>query len=139
MPVKPKAFVLDTSALLTLIEDEAGAARVERILLRDHALIPFMSLLEVRYITLQERGQDAADFRHAALISCGATILREMDEPTLLTAARIKASRRVSLADAIVAAFAVQNGATLVHKDPEFEALAGEISLEALPYKHTSN
>lgn len=61
-----------------------------------------------------------------------------MDESTLLTAAPIKASRRVSLADAIVAAFAVQNGATLVHKDPEFEALAGEISLEALPYKAAS-
>jgi len=25
--------------------------------------------------------------------------------------------------------------ATLIHKDPQFEALAGELDLEALPYK----
>jgi predicted nucleic acid-binding protein len=39
------------------------------------------------------------------------------------------------LADAIIAAFAIQCNAVLVHKDPEFEALAGQMLLEALPYK----
>ena len=41
----------------------------------------------------------------------------------------------LSLADAIIAAFAIQQGAILLHKDPEFEALTGQVSLEALPYK----
>jgi predicted nucleic acid-binding protein len=40
-----------------------------------------------------------------------------------------------SLADALVAAFAVREDAVLVHNDPEFDKLADQVSLEALPYK----
>lgn len=65
------------------------------------------------------------------------TILWQMDEPTLLTAGRLKANHRVSLADALIAAFTFQHDAILIHKDPEYEAVAGEVSLEALPYKRT--
>jgi ribonuclease VapC len=64
-----------------------------------------------------------------------ATILWEADEPILLTAARLKATFHLSLADAIIAAFAIRHDATLVHKDPEYEALAGLVKLESLPYK----
>jgi ribonuclease VapC len=46
----------------------------------------------------------------------------------------IKASHRLSLADAIIAAFALQHQAVLIHKDPEFEPLSGHVMLEALPY-----
>ncbi len=60
-----------------------------------------------------------------------------MDEATVLTAARFKAVHRLSLADTIIAAYAVQANATLLHKDPEYEALAGQVRLEALPYKTT--
>jgi hypothetical protein len=31
--------------------------------------------------------------------------------------------------------FAFHHNATLLHKDPEFETLAGQVRLEALPYK----
>jgi predicted nucleic acid-binding protein len=58
-----------------------------------------------------------------------------MDEPTLLTAARFKATQRISLADAIIAALAIRQDAILLHKDPEFEVLAGQVSLETLLYK----
>jgi predicted nucleic acid-binding protein len=58
-----------------------------------------------------------------------------MDEPVLLTAARIKANHHVSLADAIIASYTYQHKAMLVHKDPEFENLADQIDLETLPYK----
>jgi predicted nucleic acid-binding protein len=54
---------------------------------------------------------------------------------SLLTAARLKAAHHLSLADAIIAAFAIQQNAILLHKDPEFEALRGQMSLKALPYK----
>ena len=62
------------------------------------------------------------------------TELWAVDEPTLLTAARFKATARVSFADALIAAFAVRHEAILVHKDPEYEALGDRVSLEALPY-----
>lgn len=58
-----------------------------------------------------------------------------MDESTLLTAVRLKAGHRLSLADALIAAFALRTGAVLMHKDPEFDALAGLVPMEALPYK----
>ena len=132
-----KTYLLDTSALLTLIEDEAGAERVEQVLNWEDVVIPCLVLLETYYITQQERGQPIADQRYALLRQLPATILWEMDEPVLLTAARLKAGHRLSLADAIIAAFAIQNAATLLHKDPEFEALVGQVALEALPYKES--
>jgi predicted nucleic acid-binding protein len=66
-------------------------------------------------------------------------ILWQVDEPTVLTAARFKASYRLSLADALIAAFAQRQGAVLLHKDPEFEALLEQVELEALPYKTTTS
>ena len=49
-------YLLDTSALLTLIEDEAGANRVEAVLREEKILLPWVVLLEVYYISLQEQG-----------------------------------------------------------------------------------
>lgn len=128
-------YLLDTSALLTFIEDEEGAARVEALLRQPSTIITWMSLLEVVYITRQERDATEAEQRYALLKALPVTLLWSVDEPTLLTAARLKAAYRVSLADAIIAACAIQAGATLVHKDPEFEQLDDQVVLEALPYK----
>jgi predicted nucleic acid-binding protein len=128
-------YLLDTSALLTLIEDEAGSDRVEEVLKSAAILLPWPVLMETYYITLQEKGRAEADRRYALLRQLRAEILWSMDEPILLTAARLKAEHHVSLADAVVAAFAIRNKAVLIHKDPEFEALTGLLPMEALPYK----
>jgi predicted nucleic acid-binding protein len=104
-------------------------------LLQQDSLLPWTVILEVVYITYRERGEAEADYRYALLKQLPATILWEIDEPVLLTAAQIKAGFRVSLADAIIAAYTHQHKATLIHKDPEFESLAAIIHLEALPYK----
>jgi ribonuclease VapC len=133
--VSRKRYLLDTSAILTLIEDEAGADRVEQVLTQDEVCLPWLVLLETYYITQQEQGESEANQRYALLKQLPATILWEIDEPTLLTAARLKATFHISLADAIIASFAIQQKATMLHKDPEFEALADQVSLEALPYK----
>ncbi len=133
--MSPDHYLLDTSALLTLIEDEAGAERVEQVLTQGEVWLPWLTLLEATYITKQERGQAEAERRYALLKQLPATILWEIEEPTMLTAARLKADHRLSLADAIIAAYAIRQNATLLHKDPEFEALTGQVSLEALPYK----
>ena len=127
--------MLDTSALLAFIEAEDGADRVREVLARDTASIPFAAILELRYITLRERGQAEADMRHALLKQTGAEIIWSVDEPVLLTAARYKASYRLSLGDAMIAAYARMRGAVLIHKDPEFAALSGELRMERLPFK----
>lgn len=130
-----EVYLLDTSAWLTLIEDEPGADRVEELLRSAKPLLPWMVLLEVHYITRRERGENEADQRYAYIRFSPVDIVWETDEAILLTAARIKASYSISVADALIAAYAQKHQAILVHKDPEFEPLSGEIRLEALPYK----
>jgi len=133
--VSPKTYVVDTSALLTLIEDEPGADLVEHVLRHELTLLPWVTLMEVLYITHQERGQAEAERRYALIKQSTAKLLWDMDEPTLLQAARLKATYHLSLADAIVGAVAVRHSAILLHKDPEYEALAGHLEMESLPYK----
>lgn len=128
-------YLLDTSALMSFIEDEAGADRVEKALKQSTTLLPWLVLLETYYITLQEEGQAEADRRIALIKQLKVKIVWDMDEPTLLTAGRLKADHRVSLADAVIAAFAIRRAAVLMHKDPEFEALTGLLPMESLPYK----
>lgn len=129
------SYLLDTSAILTLLEDEEGAARVETLLRQETILLPFLVLLETYYITLQEQTEDVADRRYALLKQLPATVLWDVDEPTLLTAGRLKAAHRLSLADSLIAAFALRHQAVLVHKDPEYTVLAAVVQLETLPYK----
>jgi len=130
-----RTYLLDTSALLSFIEDEEGSDRVEEALRRGGTLLPWPVLMETYYISLRKAGRAEADRRYALIRQLKADILWDMTEPILLTAARLKAEHRMSLADAIVAAFAIQYEAVLIHKDPEFEALAGLLPMEALPYK----
>jgi predicted nucleic acid-binding protein len=133
--VSADRYLLDTSAILVLMEDEDGADRVEGILREGEVILPFPVLLETYYISLQERSEPVADERYTLLRHLSATEIWSVDEPTLLTAARLKARFRLSLADALIAAFAVRKDAVLVHKDPEFEALGKQVRQEILPYR----
>ena len=108
---------------------------MEEVLSHERVLLPWLALMEVYYVTLQERGAPEAEARYAALVSCGAELIWDMDEATVLTAARWKARYRVSLADLVIAATAHRHGAILLHKDPEFDALGAELTREALPYR----
>jgi predicted nucleic acid-binding protein len=128
-------FVLDSSAVLTLIEDEAGADRVEDVLRQQRAALPWVVLMEVYDISQQEQGQVEAERRHTLIKQLFAEILWNADEPTILLAGDIKAAFRLSFADSLIAAIARQRGAVLLHKDPELDALAGQQPVEALPYK----
>jgi predicted nucleic acid-binding protein len=128
-------FLLDTSALLALIEDEPGADRVESLLRTATVLIPALAGLEVYYVTHQERGEDDADRRLSLLRQLPAEWLDQLTDPVLIAAGRIKAAHRLSLADAIIAGFALSRDATLVHKDPEYDAIAHLVRQERLPYK----
>jgi uncharacterized protein len=128
-------FVLDTSAIFTLIEDEEGADRVEQVLKKGDIYFPWAALLEMMYISHQEIGDDIAIQRFAMVKQLKATILWSADEPTSLTAARLKAKHQISFADSIIAATAIQQGAILLHKDPEYEPLQDVLEMEILPYK----
>ena len=132
---KKNKYLFDTSAWFTLLEDEEGADQVERLLKNERIVVPFIVLLEIYYISLQEKGIETADKRYATIKSLDLEILWEIDEPTLMLAGYFKAKYRVSLADAMIAAFTKKEGAILVHKDPEYEMLKREIKQIVLPYK----
>jgi predicted nucleic acid-binding protein len=57
----------------------------------------------------------------------------------LLQAGKLKATYRLSVADAIIAAVAKLRQAKLVHKDPELAALAAEVALLTLPFKQKTS
>lgn len=131
----PDTFLLDTSALMSLIEDEPGAERVEYLLNNENTIIPWAALMEIYYMTLRERGEEVAESRFSMLNSSPASIIWNMSEATVILSGIIKAKHRVSFADAIMAGIAIKNSAILVHKDPEMEALDDKVRMEILPYK----
>lgn len=134
-------FVLDTSALLTFIEDENGSEYIENLLLgaeREEEVIyvSFISLAEVFYITIQEKSESEA-LRRIKLIQSLAVKVIESNESLNLRAGKLKATNRISLADAFIAALCQEINGTLVHKDPEFENLTSSLKEYRLPYKRT--
>ncbi|MES2634356.1 MAG: PIN domain-containing protein [Pseudomonadota bacterium] len=131
-------YVLDTSAVLTLHNDEAGSDRVAALLIAAaqgtaEVYGCFITLMEVFYRVWRNESQKAG---RAAYLQCQQLPVTWVHEsPALLErAASIKAMHALSLADAWIAATAVECQAILVHKDPEFEPIRG-LREERLPYK----
>jgi ribonuclease VapC len=134
-------YVLDTSAILAFTDNEEGADEVQQLLEAARARqwvidVCAISLMEIAYITEREQGEDEAA-RLVALVKAWPITWVYPDEKTLLHAAKLKATHRLSVADALIAAVAKLSPATLAHKDPEFEALAPQIVLRSLPFKPT--
>lgn len=132
-------YVLDTSAIFAFTDQEAGADKVEGLLDSARAkecriAVCAISLMELYYVALREKGEDEAA-QLVALAKAWPVTWIYPDEKTLLQAGKLKALYRLSVADALIAAVAKLHQATLVHKDPEFEPLSQEISLWNLPFK----
>ena len=134
-----ESVVLDTSAVLAYVDDEDGAEVVGDLLRagpRGEVIlyVSFVTLTEMRYITIQEKDESSADYL-VGLVKSWPLNWIYPDERQCLLAARYKAGYRISLADSFVAAAASLLDATLVHKDPEFEHMGTELRLHALPFK----
>jgi predicted nucleic acid-binding protein len=131
-------YLLDTSALLALRDNEPGADRVAELLGAAADGGPachgcFMTLMEVLYRVWKDEGKKAG---RTAYAGCQRLAISWQHENAALLerAAEIKARFPVSLADAWIAAAAQELDAVLVHKDPEFERIDG-LRQEVLPYK----
>jgi predicted nucleic acid-binding protein len=130
-----ESYVFDTSALLTLWNDEEGADVVEN-LLRSGAVVyvSFMSCMEGRYRLWKNAGRAESDefSRYLDLLP-----LERMDlnHRIFEAAIEIKATSSLSVCDSWIAAAAVATQSILVHKDPEFEQLKTIVKLKPLPCK----
>lgn len=134
-----KLYVLDTSAVFTYLEDEAGADRVEALLEQAdrgdaEVLLSFMTVAEVFYITLQE-GSEKKALQRLSLLKALSVGIIESNEKISISAARLKASHKISIADSYIAALAKNRKGILVHKDPEYDNLGRMLSVFRLPYK----
>jgi predicted nucleic acid-binding protein len=132
------AFVLDTSAILTVLNQEDGLETV--ISLLDKAkegqivvYLPFMALMELEYLLL--RTISAEETRYLlALVKAWTVQVVESDEDWRHQAAAVKAQTPLSVADAWNASLALLRDAQLVHKDPEYERVP-HLPVLPLPYK----
>ena len=132
-----KTYVLDTSALLALRDDEPGAERVHELLGLAQAhkcvcIASFISLMELMYGVWRDEGEALAQLAYDQCLALPITWVHESPE-LLKAAAAVKAKHQLSLADAWIAATAELSRATLVHKDPAFAAL--DLPQELLPLK----
>lgn len=132
-----KTYLLDTSALLTLRDDEPGADQVAGLLSqaqdgRIKCLGCFVTLMEVFYRVWRDEGEVAGRLAYEQCLAL--PIIWVHESSTLpVKAGEIKARLPLSLADAWIAACAVLERAILVHKDPEFKRV--ELDQVALPFK----
>jgi predicted nucleic acid-binding protein len=132
-----KRFLLDTSALLTLRDDEAGADRVAEVLGlatlgKAKCYGCFITLMEVYYRVWRDEGKASGQLAYQ---QCTALPIEWLSnsESLLPIAAEYKATYPLSVADAWIAACATEQGAVLLHKDPEFKPLP--VTQEMLPLK----
>lgn len=132
-------YVLDTSALLTYIENEEGTSEIEALLQKalDEEVVLYISTvscIEVFYITWQEQGKEVATERLKSIDD-----LMILQEPVVSQLnqiiGEIKATKAMSFADCCIAGLAKSKKAILVHKDPEYEQIENEIQQLKLPYK----
>lgn len=140
MTENPDAFVLDTSAILALWNEEDGDSTGENILRerpsQRKVYVSFMTFMECRYRLWKDNGKNTADeiFRALNLLSA---IRVDVDDALLLTASELKAQYSISVADSWIFATAIVCNATLVHKALAFDALSDRIAMKKLPYKKT--
>ena len=123
--------VLDSFALIAYLRDEPGADKVEGLLhnaaARHEPLhMTEVNYAEVQYIIIRKNGLAGWETTATSLVSLPITfhpVTRELAD----TAARLKASHRISLADAFAAALAKTQNAELVTGDREFRVVKNEL------------
>ena len=118
-------FVLDSYALLAFFRDEPGADSVEKLLNEaaedKHELyITVVNAGEVYYMSCRKDGVSKANQDWDAMRKFPLHFVEVNLDLTLATA-KIKASYKLSYADAFAAALTIQKKATLVTGDDEYD------------------
>lgn len=124
------SIVLDTQAVLILYMDESGAERVADLLSqvlegKVKGYMNVVNLAELYYI-LARKNTRVADEKERNLRGYGIKVVPVEDAGLWKDAALLKASHKLSLADAFAAATAKSLKSTLVTgQDPDFDGIDG--------------
>lgn len=125
---------LDSHAILRFAQDEAGAERVEALLIdaekgNIRAFVNEFSLGEVYHITARRMGADFAQ-RFLDHFSTLAVERAPACWETLLSAAEVKVQYALSYANCFTVVTALKCKATVVTGDPEFEKVEHLVEID---------
>jgi len=132
-----KTYVLDACALIAFLNDEEGAHLVETLLCESTAqdvdlVMNRVNLLEIYYGVYRDDGIDEAKNVLAKIENLRVTIIDTLTDEVFYEAGKLKATNRISLADAIAIAEANVRDVELVTCDHhEFDTLVKEGKMAA--------
>jgi len=134
-----KNYVLDSHALLTYFQNEAGADEVKGLLrtaAADRAClyVSAVNLGEVAYIARRRAGVEKQRALMVALETLPLTVV-DAGKEQALAAAEIKAGHAISFADCFALALARQVKGEVVTGDPDFEMTEEIAPVKWLPRK----
>ena len=110
-------MVLDSWAILNLLDDGPNAVKVEAAVESGGAVMSWINMGEVVYVLTRRKVGLAVDEVVADIRS--SVDVQLPDEPLVLSAAKIKAAVPMAYADAFAAATALRHDAPLMTGDPE--------------------
>ena len=128
-----KPYILDSFALVAYFLGESAGKKVEKLLKQlkqkqQKALLPEINLGEIYYTLYRRLGQLAAE---EVVETIGELPIQtvQISQELILKAAKIKATKPISFADAFVVALAKEKNGLVVTHDPEFETVKDEIEI----------
>jgi PIN domain nuclease of toxin-antitoxin system len=133
------SYVLDSSAILRYVDDEAGAARVAEII-KSHlagrcvAIVSALHWGEVAGITCKAHGKPAMDLLLSRLSAFGLQVAAA-DADRAVRAALIKLKRDLPYVDAFGVELADSEEHVFVTADFDFKAAGRDVAIEFLPVK----
>jgi predicted nucleic acid-binding protein len=115
-------FVIDACALIAFLADEEGADKVEGILKnarngKCRLYINKLNLLEIYYGIYREDGKEKAEEVLKRISSLPVKVINSLKDKVFKEAGRLKATYRISLADSIALAEALEKKARLMTSD----------------------
>ncbi|GBR74444.1 toxin PIN domain [Candidatus Termititenax aidoneus] len=120
-------YILDACALIAYLTNELGAEFVEKILINtkvNPVIMHKVNLLEIYYGFFRDYGQEKADELLKDIPLLDLKIIDGVSDKLFREAGRLKATYKLSLADAICLAQAQISGATVVSSDHhEFDVI----------------
>ena len=129
-------LVLDSWAVVALLEEQAAAATVQELLAdaqvnRRVLWLATVNLGEVWYILARRKSEEVADRELARLLQIGIRVA-DVDWALTRRAARLKTKYRLAYADCFAAALAQQLRCKVVTGDPEFRQFEKDVKVQWL-------
>lgn len=136
MSRKPKAYVLDSWAVLAYLEDEGSGQKVADLISDAHEngvplLMSVVNVGEVWYILAREVSETEADKGVDGLRQLGIEFV-DVDWRLTRQAGTYKSKNRMSYADCFAAALTKEQKAELVTGDKEFRQIESDIHIRWL-------